>query len=229
MKKAIFNWSGGKDSAMALYLVLQDSSFEIKHLLTSLNEEFQRITLHGVRHELLLKQVEEIGIPLTTLWLPEAPSMEDYAKLMEETLEPLVNEGAELSIFGDIFLEDLRKYRDENLAKMELTGVYPLWKRNTEELIREFIDLGFKTILVCVDGSKLDKSFAGRVLDHQCVDEILALGDVDPCGENGEFHTYVYDGPIFKKPIPIQVGETISREYTHGSLSYEYFFTDITL
>jgi uncharacterized protein (TIGR00290 family) len=181
-------------------------------LLTSINEEYQRISMHGVRVDLLNAQAQSIGLPLIKLQMPEMPSMETYENLMLETLSGLKARGATGCIFGDIFLEDLRTYREAKLAEINLKGIFPLWKIPTAKLVREFIDLGFKTIVTCVNESYLDKSFAGRIIDSAFLNDLPA--NVDPCGENGEFHTFVFDGPIFKEAIPFVKGETVYRKYS---------------
>ncbi len=211
MKKAIFNWSGGKDSSLTLYDVLQKKEFDIQCLLTSVNTQYRRISMHGVREELLEAQAKSIGIPLHKLMVPEMPSMEDYNNLMSKTLKPFVKNGVEHSIFGDIFLEDLKLYREEQLAKVNMKGVFPIWKKDTTKLVRDFIDLGFKAVLVCVNERFLDQSFAGRAIDKSFLKDLPK--NVDPCGENGEYHSFVYDGPIFKKPIAFKKGEVVYRNY----------------
>ena len=209
--KAIFNWSSGKDSALALYKILQNSDIEIVSLLTSVTKKYNRISMHGVRSELLIQQAKSIGLPLYIMEIPEMPSMEDYEKVMQETLTKFKEKGVTHSIFGDIFLEDLRKYREDKLAEMQLEAIFPLWKIPTKDLIQEFLDLGFKTIVVCVNERNLDKSFVGRIIDAQFIADLPA--DVDVCGENGEFHTFTFDGPIFKKPIEFEIGEIVYRKY----------------
>lgn len=211
-QKIIFNWSSGKDSALSLYKILSSKDYEVLCLLTSVSEQYQRISMHGVRVELLDAQAESIGIRSVKLLIPETPTMEAYEKVMTTTLTELKSEGATASAFGDIFLEDLRQYRENKLSELELKGVFPLWKRPTDELIREFLDLGFKTIVTCVNDKYLDKSFVGRVIDADFLADLPE--NVDPCGENGEFHTFVFDGPIFKHPIPFEKGEIVYRKYT---------------
>ncbi len=215
MKKSIFNWSGGKDSAFALYKCLQNNEHEIVSLFTSINYETKRISMHGVRSELLNKQAELIDLPLVTISLPKETSMEVYNKIMQTQMNNFKLQNIEYSIFGDIFLQDLREYREKQLSKVGMKAVFPLWQRNTTELINEFIDAGFKTIVTAVDASKLGKEFVGRVIDKQFIDDLP--DNVDPCGENGEFHTFVYDGPIFKKPINFTKGEIIYKEYKAGT------------
>ena len=210
-KKALFNWSSGKDSALALYKILQNPDFEIDCLLTSVNQQFQRISMHGVRVELLKAQAKSIGLPLKIMQIPEMPTMEVYENVMTETLSELKEQGINYSVFGDIFLEDLRKYREDKLAEMGFEGVFPLWKIPTHDLIQEFISIGFKTIVVCVNERYLDKSFVGRIIDQDFINDLPE--NVDVCGENGEFHTFTFDGPIFSKPITFEIGETVYRKY----------------
>lgn len=209
--KALFNWSSGKDSALALYKTLKEDQFEVTTLLTSINKEFQRISMHGVHVSLLEKQAESLGFPLIKMEIPKEPSMEEYSKIMSKTMNEIKSKGVTHSIFGDIFLEDLRKYRENQLQSIGMKGVFPLWKQNTTDLINEFLSLGFKTIVTCVNETYLDKSFAGRIIDHDFIKDLPE--NVDPCGENGEFHTFTFDGPIFKKPIQFEVGETIKKTY----------------
>lgn len=227
---AYFNWSGGKDSTLALYKALQDKQFDIRYLLTTLNEEADRISMHGVRSELLTAQAESLGIPAKKVHLPASSDMQAYESVMSAAIEELKSEGISDCIFGDIFLEDLRTYREEKLREVSISAHFPLWKRNTLELVHEFIDRGFKTIVVCVDASKLDESFAGRVIDHQFLSDLP--DNVDPCGENGEFHTFVFDGPIFRHPIPFQTGEKVLKTYTvknqdEETIEYGFWFQDL--
>ena len=210
-KKALFNWSSGKDSALALYKTLQNPDFKIEYLLTSVNQQFQRISMHGVRVELLEAQAKSIGLPLKIMQIPEMPTMEVYENVMTETLTELKNQGITHSVFGDIFLEDLRKYREDQLAGIGFEGVFPLWKIPTPDLIQEFIALGFKTIVVCVNERYLDKSFVGRIIDEDFINDLP--DNVDVCGENGEFHTFTFDGPIFSDPINFEIGEIVYRKY----------------
>ena len=210
-KNAVFNWSGGKDSALALYHTKKNSNFVIKKLLTSVNDTHDRISMHGVRSVLLQEQAQALGIDLVQLRLPENPTMSEYNKLLTAMNNELKNEGITHSIFGDIFLEDLKKYREEQLATVGIEAYFPLWKRDTKEIIHEFLDLGFKTIVVCTKSSLLGADFVGRIIDHDFIKDLPE--NVDPCGENGEFHTFVYDGPIFKKPVRFTIGEKVYRTY----------------
>jgi uncharacterized protein (TIGR00290 family) len=213
--KAIFSWSGGKDSSLCLHKVLKEKSFNIQYLLTTLNGQNQRVSMHGVAEILLDKQAESIGLPLKKIFMPEFPSMGQYDDLISEFLTKAKSEDIHTSIFGDIFLEDLREYRENQLKKVDMKAAFPLWKIDTKDVAREFIKEGFKTIIVSVDARHLDESFAGRIFDESFLNDLPE--DVDPCGENGEFHSYVFDGPIFKKPIPFTKGETVYKEYKSHS------------
>ncbi|MDZ7936500.1 MAG: diphthine--ammonia ligase [Emticicia sp.] len=229
-KKALMNWSGGKDSALSLYHILQNKEYDVLHLLTSLNDSFKRVSMHGVREELLDQQAENIGINLVKLRLAETVSMEEYHQKMAETMQPLIDSGIKYSIFGDIFLEDLRQHREERLEKVGMKGVFPIWKRPSMDILEEFWALNFKTVVVAVNGNHLDKSFCGRILDREFVKDLPP--SVDPCGENGEFHTFVFQTPYFKNPIKFTIGETVDKNYTFKNadgeeLSTTYYFTDL--
>ena len=227
-QKAIFNWSGGKDSALALYLTLNDPQFEVKELVTIINADVERISMHGVRKAMLEKQVESFGLHLSIISLPGEISMTDYDRLMKDKLELAYSSGVTHSIFGDIFLEDLRNYREQRLTEVGLKGHFPLWKRDTTDLIKEFLSLGFRTLVVSVDGSKLDKSFVGRELDMDFVRDLPE--GVDPCGENGEFHSFVFDGPIFKRPVEFEKGEVVGKDYRlsqEDQTAVTYWFQDL--
>ncbi|WP_449389130.1 Dph6-related ATP pyrophosphatase [Chryseobacterium lineare] len=232
--KVIFNWSSGKDSAFALYKILEENQFEITSLLTSINKEFQRISMHGVHVSLLEKQAESLGFPLIKMELPKEPTMEEYREIMSKTMNEIKTNGVTHSVFGDIFLEDLRRYREDQLESVGIKGIFPLWKINTTDLIHDFLDLGFKTIVTCVNETYLDKSFAGRIIDKNFINDLPA--NVDPCGENGEFHTFTFDGPIFKNPIDFEIGEIVKKTYpkpksdieSHDG-DYVFWFCDLVL
>ena len=211
-EKAIFNWSGGKDSALCLQRILREQRYEVMCLLTTISQPYERISMHGVRTELLDIQAERIGLPLIKIPIPEMPTMEVYDNTMAAALTDLKRRGATASVFGDIFLEDLRKYREDKLAELDLTGVFPLWKIPTASLIREFIDSGFRAIVTCVNDKYIDKSFAGRIIDDAFLND-LPKG-VDPCGENGEYHSFVFDAPFFSSPIQFEKGEMVHRKYS---------------
>ncbi|QNK63379.1 adenine nucleotide alpha hydrolase [Pedobacter sp. PAMC26386] len=209
--KTYFNWSTGKDSALALHYLLKDKNYNIEHLLTSVNRQHNRVSMHGLRRELLQEQIKSLNLPYSTIELPEQPSMQEYEGLMEKEVSQLQQQGFTHAAFGDIFLEDLRKYREQQLSALNVKAVFPLWKKDTRQLLTEFIDLGFKSILICVKSDLLDSAFAGRIIDKDFIKDLPP--NVDVCGENGEFHTFCFDGPIFKNPIPFEVGEKVYREY----------------
>ena len=206
----LFCWSGGKDSAMALYTLLQQKYFRIVALLTTVTEGYNRISMHGVRRELLVRQAESIGLPLHEVRIPPQCVNPIYEARMEEALRLFYNQGVRKVAFGDIFLEDLRAYREKNLTRIAMTAIFPLWKRDTRELIRFFHQQRFRAIAACVDSKVLDPSFAGRELDDSFFRDLPP--HADPCAENGEFHTFVFDGPIFQSPIPIRTGEVVNRD-----------------
>lgn len=210
-EKTYFNWSTGKDAALALYKLQQNDSYHVAALLCAVNAHFDRVSMHGVRRDLLEAQAVSLALPLHTIELPEMPDMESYERIMKTTVDKLHTAGFTTSAFGDIFLEDLKKYREENLAKVGMKAVFPLWRKDTKSLLKEFLDLGFKSIVVCVKSDVLDKSFAGRIIDEQFIDDLP--DNVDCCGENGEFHTFCFDGPIFQKAIEFTVGEKTYKSY----------------
>jgi len=212
MYKTYFNWSSGKDSSLALYYIMQQEEYKISTLLTTVNKDYQRVSMHGLRESLLDAQVKSLDFPIHKIKLPADVSMASYNEAMKNNVKHLKDEGNTHCVFGDIFLEDLRLYREDQLNSIGIQGVFPLWKRNTKELLLEFIDLGFKAITVCVNAKYLDESFCGRVLDESFLEDLPE--NVDPCGENGEFHTFVFDGPIFNKPIDFEIGEKVLRGYT---------------
>ncbi len=211
MHKTYFNWSSGKDSSLALYYVLKQKEYDVSKLITTVNEDYERVSMHGLREDLLDKQAKSLGLSLEKIKLPAQVSMDSYNMTMKATIEQLKKGGYTHCVFGDIFLEDLREYRENQLKNVGIQGVFPLWKKNTKELLLEFLDLGFKAITVCVNAKYLDETFCGRVLDRQFLRDLPS--NVDPCGENGEFHTFVFDGPIFKYPISFKVGEKVLRGY----------------
>jgi len=210
VEKVLFTWSGGKDSAMALHELLRSGALDVAALLTTVTEEYDRISMHGVRRVLLEQQADALGLPLETIYLPRNASNDEFEERMRERLEQFRSRGVSAVAFGDIFLEDLRKYREENLSRVGMKALFPLWKRDTRELARSFIDLGFKAVVSCVDSQAIGKAFVGRVFDERFLSELPPA--VDPCGENGEFHSFVYDGPIFSRAICYAVGDIVLRD-----------------
>lgn len=210
MEKVLFSWSGGKDSAMALHQILASRNYEVAALLTTVTEDYDRISMHGVRRVLLERQAESIGLPLEQVLIPKQAANEEYEARMAETLTRYKEKGIASVVFGDIFLEDLREYREKNLARLGMKGVFPLWKKDTSELIRSFIAMGFKAVTACVDTHALDGRMVGRYIDPQFMTDFPATADI--CGENGEYHSFVYDGPIFSYPVTFTLGETVLRD-----------------
>ena len=210
-EKVVLAWSGGKDSAMALHALLTNDQYDVVSLLTTICEQYERISHHGVRVELLEQQAAALGISLHKLYLHQTIyNITDYEAVMKKAMLEYKEKDVLTVAFGDVFLQDLRAYREDNLAKVGMKGIFPIWHRDTAEIVRTFITLGFKAYLTCVDGEKLGRKFAGRPID---ADLIRDLPDgVDPCGENGEFHSYVYDGPIFQRPVDLSVGEVVLRD-----------------
>jgi len=206
----LFCWSGGKDSAMALHALRASRDCRITALLTTITEDYDRISMHGVRRALLERQAESLGLPLHPVLIPPQCINATYEARMKEALAPHFARGVRSVVFGDIFLKDLRAYREKNLAQVGMQAIFPIWKRDTRELAREFVQLGFRAITVCVDPRVLDESFAGRELDAFFFADLPP--GVDPCGENGEFHTFVFDGPVFETPIAFRVGEKVLRD-----------------
>ena len=214
----LFCWSGGKDSAMALDALLQRDDLNIVSLLTTVTEGYERISMHGVRRELLWRQAACIGLPLHEVMIPPQCVNPIYEARMEEALRTFAAQGVRRVAFGDIFLEDLRSYRERNLARIGMTAIFPIWKRDTWALAAEFCSRGFRAVTVCVDGKVLDRSFAGRELSEEFFRDLPPQADF--CGENGEFHTFVYDGPIFKQSVRCAAGEIVERD--------GFYFCDLT-
>ncbi len=206
----LFCWSGGKDSAMALHALQLAREFRVTSLLTTVTEEYDRISMHGVRRALLERQAESLGLPLHAVLIPPQCANATYEERMKEALTLHLAQNTHKVAFGDIFLEDLRVYREQNLARLGMDALFPIWKRDTRALAQDFLRLGFRAITVCVDPRVLDPSFAGRLLDASFFADLPA--GADPCGENGEFHTFVFDGPVFKTPVAFRVGEKAMRD-----------------
>ncbi|RNI30375.1 adenine nucleotide alpha hydrolase [Rufibacter immobilis] len=208
---AIFNWSGGKDSALALYRVQQQPQFQLHALFTTVSQIHQRVTMHGVREELMQAQAQALDLPWQPLYLPENTTMSQYNQAMAQAWTGFKAAGVTHGIFGDLYLEDLREYRETQLRSVGIQAHFPLWGERPVALLEEFWQAGFKAKVVCVNGKHLDASFAGRELDEAFVRDLPAM--VDPCGENGEYHSFVYDGPNFRQPVPVQIGEVVFRSY----------------
>lgn len=210
MGKIFMNWSSGKDSSMALNrLIIAGDKPEL--LFTIINKETQRIGMHGLSRELLERQAAQIGIPLRIVELSDSIDHNAYNELMTNCCTELKEEGFDRAAFGDIFLEDLRKHREDQLRSVGIEAVFPLWKVDTVALLHEFIDLGFQSTVVAANKKYFDTDFVGSLVNHEFIQNLPA--EVDPCGENGEFHTFCFDGPIFKEKVPYQEGERIIKTY----------------
>lgn len=209
-KRVLISWSSGKDSAWTLHRLRQAGEYEIAGLLTTMNAAFNRVAMHGTRRELVEAQAEAAGLPLIAIPLPWPCSNEQYEVAMHGACESAVAEGIEAIAFGDLFLEDVRRYREEKLAGTGLTPVFPLWGLPTNVLVREMIAGGLRVRIVCVDPKKLPREFAGRDLDESVLEAMPA--EVDPCAERGEFHTVAYAGPMFREAIPVENGEVVERD-----------------
>ena len=208
--KALLSWSSGKDAAWALHILRQAGEVEVVGLLTTTNAAFNRVAMHGVRESLLEAQAEAAGLPLWNIPLPWPCPNEAYEALMAQACVRAVAEGVEVMAFGDLFLEDVRDYRIQRMADTGLRPVFPLWNPDTAALARQMVDGGLKATLACVDPRALDATFAGRDFDDRLLAELPP--SVDPCGERGEFHTFAWDGPMFRHPVPVRRGEVVTRD-----------------
>ena len=195
---------------MSLYELRRGKQYEVVGLLTTVTQDYDRISMHGVRSILLEQQAEAVGVPLRKILIPKTCTNEIYERLMAEEMEQLKREGVFLVAFGDIFLQELKDYRENNLAKAGMRGVFPVWKRNSRELVESFIKLRFKSIITTCDPRVISEEFCGRLIDKRFLAELPAR--VDPAGENGEFHSFTFDGPVFKQPVNFNVGEKVLRD-----------------
>jgi uncharacterized protein (TIGR00290 family) len=205
MKKAFLNWSSGKDAACALLKLQQENQLRVDKLLTTVDSQVDRVSMHGLRSELLREQAIAVGIPLHVIPLKGELPLKEYNSIMEQEMAQLRAEGFTHSVFGDIFLQDLKEYRKQQLQKVGLEAVFPLWQKNTSELMQVFLKAGFKALTVSVNANVLDRSFCGRIIDEDFLAELPA--GVDPAGENGEYHSFVFDGPYFREAVKFRKGE----------------------
>jgi uncharacterized protein (TIGR00290 family) len=203
------SWSGGKDSSLALHKIRGEGLYDAKALVTTVTEEYDRVSMHGFRRTLLHAQASSLGLPLEEVWIPKDASNETYEARTRAMLLKHKDEGVEKVAFGDLFLQDIRTYREDRLGQIGMRGVFPLWGMDTARLATEFIEQGFRAVVCCVDPKQLGKEFCGREFDRSFLESLP--GGVDPCGERGEFHTFVYAGPIFKKAIGITKGDVVLR------------------
>ena len=217
MKRTLLSWSSGKDSAWSLHLLRGMPEYEVVGLLTTFNASADRVAMHGVRRSLVRAQAAVAELPLWEIELPSPCSNEQYEAAMKSACERAVNDGIECVAFGDLFLTDIRAYREKQLGGSGLEPLFPVWKIPTDTLAREMIAAGLRAKLTCVDSKQIDPKFAGREFDSQLLSELPA--SADPCGENGEFHSFVYAGPIFREAIPVNLGEVVQRD--------QFFYADL--
>ncbi len=216
-KRTLLSWSSGKDSAWALHILRQQPDMEVAGLFCTINQEFQRVAMHAVRTELVRQQAQNAGLPIQLIPIPHPCSDAEYGTVMKSFVGPAKQQEIDCFAFGDIFLEDIRRYRETNLADSGIAPIFPLWGMATEKLSREMVSSGLRAIITCVDPKHLPADFAGQEFGEAFLERIPA--GIDPCGENGEFHTFAFDGPMFKKPVNIAIGETVSRD--------GFIFTDL--
>lgn len=229
MERAFMNWSGGKDAALALWKIRESGKYRVEALLSAFHSDFNRLSMHGVRRSLIEAQARALDLPLFSLELAEQPGMTEYETALDEAVSSLKAMGMSHSIYGDLFLEDLRIYRENFMKPREVSSVFPLWGRQTAALARELLALGFGATIVCVNERYLDQSFCGRELNAEFLADLPP--GVDPCGENGEFHSFVHTAPLFAEPIAVKRGELVYRKY-RGSTEkdgepYGFYFCDL--
>jgi len=226
------NWSSGKDAALAYLTIRQQGIYEVTHLLTTLSAEHERVFMHGIREKLLDMQAERMKLPLIKVKLPASPDDTIYRQAMLQTMGDLQKQGVTAAAYGDIFLEDLKAYREHQLAEVGMTAIFPLWKRDTAELVRNIEQSGIEAIIVCVNEKYLGKEFLGKKINADFLSSLPA--NVDPCGENGEFHTFVYNAPFFSSLLPIVTGEIVHRTYSPSGEDDKmwdtgFYFLDVDL
>ena len=226
--RVVMNWSSGKDAALAYHVLAHSGNYRVASLLTTLSAEHDRVFMHGIREKLLDMQAERMGQPLLKVKLPASPDDAIYKQAMLQTLTGMKEQGITVAAYGDIFLEDLKQYREQQLAQVGMAGLFPLWKKNTKDLVRQVEDAGIEAIVVCVNEKYLGKEYLGKKIDTAFLNSLP--GNVDPCGENGEFHTFVYNAPFFSAPIPITIGEIVHKTYTSSENSEwdtGFYFLDV--
>lgn len=229
-KKAVFNWSGGKDSALALYKIMQNEEYEVVSLLTTVNRQSGRSTMHGIPTSLLLKQAESIGLPLYIVDLTPKGNIVDYETAMTAAINHFLQRGIDHFVFGDIFLHDVRSYREKQLSPYGITVVEPLWDKTSEQIMDEFLESGLQTVIVTITEGVVSETLIGRVIDRALIESLPQ--EVDVCGENGEYHTFCYAGGMFREPVAFSLGEPIRQTYpvnlSDGSTKdFTYWFANL--
>lgn len=226
--RLFLNWSSGKDAASALYQLQKEGRYEVDRLLTTINSSNNRISLHGLSKELLIEQAEAIGLPLEIISFDADFNALAYEEMMKAAMQRFAAMGYQYAAFGDIFLEDLREYRENQLKRFQIQAVFPLWKKDTKQQLESFISEGFKAVVVSADARYFSSDFVGKEIDESFLSQLPE--GVDPCGENGEFHTFCYDGPIFKKPVKFKITEKVIKTYPPINSSDEevkFWFADL--
>jgi uncharacterized protein (TIGR00290 family) len=218
LEEILLSWSGGKDSTLALYEIRRTQNYKVAALITTVTRSYDRISMHGVRRILLEMQATSLELPLEIVWISDKATNEEYEDQMARLLAKYNKAGIKKVAFGDIFLEDLRQYREDKLSSQGMRAIFPIWKRDTKELAHSLAPLGFKAITTCIDTKALDGNFVGRTIDESFLSDLPP--SVDSCGENGEFHSFVYEGPILKDRIAFSIGERVLRED-------RFFFCDL--
>ncbi len=228
MQEVVLNWSSGKDAALAFYYLQQSNAYHISGLLTSISDRYKRVSMHGVSEEILDLQARYMDMQLQKIYLPEDADMQAYNSIMSAAVAEIKGRGINTMAFGDIFLEDLRKYREQQLAAVGMQAIFPLWQKDTVSLVQEVEDRGIKAMIVCVNEKHLGKAFLGRYIGRELLQDLPA--GVDPCGENGEFHTLVVDAPYFTAALPVVPGEIVHREYRLDEHSKSgFYFLDVQI
>lgn len=228
MKRAYFNWSSGKDSAMALYYAIRSGEYDVQSLFTIVKKSGLKIAMHEIGVDLLKKQAEAMGIPLKILEYDTTGPEEEYRAALGRQMAQFKSQNIGTALFGDLYLEELRKQRESRCSRAGINAAFPLWGIDPKELLLEFVNLGFKSIVTCVDGSALDESFAGRIIDRDFIEDLPS--GVDVCGENGEYHSFVFDGPLFKQPVEFEVLNKYYVDYDNsaGSGADRYWYIELT-
>ena len=209
-RKTLLSWSTGKDSTWALYQLQQDPKIDVVGLFCTVNQEFNRVAMHGVRRELLELQAERVGLPLEVIAIPYPCSNNEYEMRMTRFIDQVRADNVDFCAFGDLYLEDVRQYRENNLNNTGITPIFPLWRKSTAEISSEMINNGLRAIVTCIDPKRMSETFVGREYNKSFLQDIPV--EVDPCGENGEFHSFAFDGPMFREPINVSAGETVHRD-----------------
>jgi uncharacterized protein (TIGR00290 family) len=209
-RKTLLSWSSGKDSAWALYMLRQDPDVDVVALICTVNKEFDRVAMHGVKVELVREQAKNAGLPLWTVQIPYPCSNEEYDGAMTSLIDEAKTDSIEYLAFGDLFLEEVRRYREERLKDTGITPLFPLWGMSTKQLSKKMINGGLKAVITCIDPKRLSREFVGREY-NECFLDDLPVG-IDSCGENGEFHSFAFDGPMFHKPIGLSLGKVVDRD-----------------